>query len=296
MRSLKTLIVAAGLAVLHGLALAQTPTGGTTTAKPPPAKSALELALEAAFQNNPDLRVALARLNEAEAELARARLQVAQKVVTAFRAVEKADAAVQAAEQHLQEVRAKAARLDVPAVRAAERSLAEAKSKQAAAQADLDYLLGKPAAKEKADTDTARALYAYNLALAQHAWLRYQRDPTAERGPAADRIRKALDGRMSLKYRDAPARQVLEDVQKAAPTLHIQAAVKGAPWDEKVTTSLTDVPLSAALQLLEDVVGHRVVVRGYGLLIVPADRVPPGAVLLGDFLKSRPDATATPRP
>ena len=61
-----------------------------------------------------------------------------------------------------------------------------------------------------------------------------------------------------------------------------------------MTAALTDVPLSAVLQLIEDVVGQRVVVRGYGLLIVPQDRVPPGAVPLGDFLRSAAPAADKP--
>src|SRR5262249_8811794 len=76
--------------------------------------------------------------------------------------------------------------------------------------------------------------------------------------------------------------------------LHIQAAAKGAAWDEKVSATLTEVPLGAAFQLLEDVVAaHSIVVREYGLLIVPEEKVPPGAVLLSDFLRREGKAASS---
>ena len=117
-----------------GAAAAQ-PGPGSTTSPPKPAaktpgKSALEFALEAAFRGNPDLRVALAKLNEAEAELARVRLQVAQKVVTAFRAVERAEAGVAFAKDVWQDVREKTT-AQSPAIRQAEQRLTDAKAKLA---------------------------------------------------------------------------------------------------------------------------------------------------------------------
>ena len=51
-----------------------------------------------------------------------------------------------------------------------------------------------------------------------------------------------------------------------------------------MTAALTDVPLGAVLQLLQDVLpGHRVLVREYGLFIVPQEKMPPGAASLGEF-------------
>ena len=87
-----------------------------------------------------------------------------------------------------------------------------------------------------------------------------------------------------MKFADTPARDALKMIQKEAEGLHVQAALKDAAWNEKITATLTDVPLGAVLQLLEDTLGdYRTIVRGYGLLIVPQERVPPGAVPLGDF-------------
>ena len=53
-----------------------------------------------------------------------------------------------------------------------------------------------------------------------------------------------------------------------------------------MTARLEGISFGAALQWLEDVLPNaRVVVREYGLLIAPKERVPPGAVLLNDFWK-----------
>ena len=53
-----------------------------------------------------------------------------------------------------------------------------------------------------------------------------------------------------------------------------------------MSANLGEISFGAALQLLEDVLGgYRVVVREYGLLIAPRERVPPGAVGLTEFWK-----------
>src|SRR5690606_30130244 len=86
-------------------------------------------------------------------------------------------------------------------------------------------------------------------------------------GPSADRLRKALERTISVGYHDTPVKAVLTELRKTSG-VHIQAAESGPAWNEKVTAKLENVPLSAVLQLLEDVLGdHRIVVRDYGLLI-----------------------------
>ena len=69
-----------------GLALCQQPdipaafADKPSEAKNKPAKSRLEEMLEKALRDNPDLRLAVARVAEADAELNRVRLHVVQKV------------------------------------------------------------------------------------------------------------------------------------------------------------------------------------------------------------------------
>src|SRR5438552_2083694 len=64
----------------------------------PAKKSLLEEMLEQALKSNPDLRVAEAKLREAEAELTRTRLAVTHKVATLYAALDVAKKAVEGAE------------------------------------------------------------------------------------------------------------------------------------------------------------------------------------------------------
>jgi hypothetical protein len=288
---------------------AQTPTEpfGTTksTSAAAKEKSGLEKAIEEALKSNPDLRVAAAKVNEAQAGLSRARLQVTQKVVSAYQAVEIARATVNISQATLERLRRLhqdklgVAKEDITK---AEQELTAAKGKLATAEADLNYLLGKSAARGLPDgryiisglpTDLASTTLLWGHLLAANErnltlmpYVPFSSDPTTAKAtiPAADKIRKALDRRINMKFTDTSARDVLKMIQKEAEGLHIQASLKDQAWNEKLTATLTEVPLGAVLQLLEDTLGdYRTIVRGYGLLIVPRERMPAGAVLLGDF-------------
>src|SRR6266478_4733040 len=93
-------VLGLGVLLLLGLALAEPPPSGGD--KPKPANPVavgdkatlggpvLTELLDRALKDNPDVRVAEAKLREAEAELNRARLLVMQKVVALQRAVEDA--------------------------------------------------------------------------------------------------------------------------------------------------------------------------------------------------------------
>src|SRR5437764_1017950 len=99
----KSMVEASALAaLLLGAALAwgQQPAPPADKDKPKdqPAKSKLEEMLEKALRDNPDVRLAAAKVAEADAELTRARLQVVQKVAASYQAVEAQKAAVEAAE------------------------------------------------------------------------------------------------------------------------------------------------------------------------------------------------------
>jgi hypothetical protein len=298
----------------------------------PKEKSGLEKALEEALKTNPDLRVAAAKVHEAEATLSRARLQVTQKVVTAYQAVEIAKATVSIAQRTLERLRnlQKSNAVAAEDVSKAEQELTAAKGKLATAEADLNYLLGKAAVNNLSSylmianpldsgvlmrSATINSLRGLNTAgsavplLDYHAGnlLGYYQPATAlvlasrkpAAIPAADKIRKALDRRITMKFNDTTARDALKMIMKEAEGLHIQAALKDAAWNEKITATLTDVPLGAVLQLLEDTLGdYRTIVRGYGLLIASRERMPAGAVPLADFWQGgvKSDTPATNKP
>jgi hypothetical protein len=214
--------------------------------------------------------------------------------------VEQARASAAQAEANMARIRAlrKSGAVSAAEAAVAENDLARARMSLAAAQAELDYLVGKsprPTAAARLNYDLALMQYHAALALRKdeidqkvlEAWLSYSGVARAPmKAPMAEKLRKALDRPVTLKLENVPAREVVKLFQKDNPGIHIQ--LSGAPEAVPVTANLTDVPFGAALQLLEDSLpGHRIVVRDYGLLIAVKDRVPAGAVTLEDFWKSK---------
>ena len=291
-------------------------------------KSALEKALEQALASNPDLKVAQAKASEAEAQLNRTRLQVLQKVVNAYQTIEQSRVAVTAASGRLEYLKKLGDRIKTAVsaddLRAAEVALSGARMAMEKARADLDFLVGKVPPGLGLETGRGPALgYFPSLGLvggrASLSGFSMQQGmgglggfgqpslgslsgqsaydllvfglPIPAKGPRADHIRRAMEKKVGLSFKDTPARDVLELLRKEVGDLHIQATTRDDPWSEKMTANLKYVSFAAALQLLEDALGgHRVVVREYGLLIVPLGKVPPGAMLLDNFLKSKPEA------
>jgi hypothetical protein len=314
----------AALLSLAALAAAQSPTRPPSTGAAadgkPAEKSGLETAMEQALKNNPDLLVAAAKAREAEATLNRARLQVTQKVVAAYQAVEVAKATARVASAQVERLRELQRRVkgsvSADEVTKAERELAASRARQASAEADMNYLLGKSAAKL---SRTGQVLRYQTLGVTYQplgvtgVWgHRFSTDsfdpfsPSTALGkrkavaiPAADKIRKTLDRRVSVTFTDLPARDVLKEILKLTEGLHIQASTKDPGWDEKITARLTNAPLGVVLQLLEDALpDHCVVVRSYGLLIARKGAAPAGAVSLEEFwqggVKSDKPASKSP--
>jgi hypothetical protein len=312
------------IAGLLALALAAT-AGGQQPSEPkalppkaeaakPATKSKLEELLAQALQNNADIRVAAAKLNEAEAELQRTRLEVLQKVVKAYHAVEVAQANVGRwqAEYRRLEREVKNGVVDAQVLKESENQLTVAKTQLAAAEAELPFLLGKGPAESRTTrpaNDAFREAQSNLEMLEERAeWSKrmarrgYMTQAQAEAdygrflealammqskpapGPMADKIRKALDRPITLAF-EGPLRAILDDILKAAPGLVIQVPDKDI-LSARVAVKLENVPLGAALQWLEDALpGYQVVVRDYGLLLAPKGSLPRGALLLNDFWK-----------
>jgi hypothetical protein len=270
--------------------------------KAPPAKSKLEEMLAQALKDNPDIRVAAAKLGEAEAELNRVRLQVMQKVVTLYHSMEMARTDVQTAERTLERVRRLGAAVSREELDAAEAALAAAKAKLAAVEAEVPYVIGKQPQMAAAESATMRGLlYLRGLQAAgareavnsntQYALLGLEAARRQVQGPLADRIRKALDTPVSLRMTEGGVADVLRVLQQQEPALTIKY-VPRAGAGPKLTFELKDLPLGAALEYLEDsLTDYTIVMREYGLLLTVEDRVPPGAVRLHDFWK-KPRAQA----
>jgi hypothetical protein len=138
------------LAVAGSVGGQTSPTGAPGGGAPGATPSKLEELLAQALRSNPDVRVAAAKVSEAEAELSRARLQVVQKVVQAYQAVEAARYTAEVRTKDLERIRKMAERQSVPTsdVEAREHALAAARRDAAAAEADLAFLVGREADAE----------------------------------------------------------------------------------------------------------------------------------------------------
>jgi hypothetical protein len=279
-----------------------------------PAKAKLEDLLAKALRDNPDIRVAAAKLAEADAELNRARLQVAQKVIAAHHALEAAQAEVEAAQKDL----ARLERLNKTGVAreadvdGARRALVQAKGKLAEAEAGLSFLLGAAPQRGVQSDSAGAADHPHFLTLMNEAELRrrYWLDlagtlpPTATeematllahrpKGDLADKLRKALDAPVTVNYKGKTGYEVLRDLLGKAEGVPVVEQIRRKEVDERLSAPLDlqmkqPLPLGAALQLLEDQTHEnlRLLVREYGVLVTDTFAMPRGALLLQDFWKA----------
>ena len=296
--------------------------------RPPaaPKKSALEEALEQALKNNPDLRVAASKLALAEAELSRTRLQITQKVAAAYAETLSERAVVAEMERQVKVAQSLHAKGGIPReeLSKAELQFTERKAKFAAAQRELDNLQGKGSRDEKQRRAAIAEFYrrtghleaaafydklqgervraGTELSIATGAsFLDYDGDGRLDlfivKTDATDKLRQTLQKKATLTVREMSLAALLAQVRKTAGGINIQANTKGEAWKETINFDFEDVTIGGMLQFLEDnLTGHKIIVREYGLLIVPKAKVPPGAVTLTAFLATsdeKPKATPT---
>lgn len=301
---------------------AVTTPASTDKPKEAPAKSKLEEMLQQALQNNPDLRLAAAKVAEAEAELNRARLKVVQRVGAAYQAVEAQKEAVEDAAAELNDLKKLVATgaASSTEMRAASQKLIDAKGKLAALETEMPYLLGKQPANIIASPAGAMGgmgLSGFTGYLGGGGLPGMGQlgggfgalgggrlsDPTADAGDptakpvpvlgkTAERIRAALDKPYSSDLKKAKLSQVVADVsaafQKANPGLIIKCNFTPDELDSREVDNVQfdKVPFGAVLVWIEDSVSlSRVVVRDYGLVIASAEGVPQGAPSLHGFWK-----------
>jgi len=271
----------------------QPPSGGGGGAAPKP-KSQLEEWLERALANHPDIKVADAKLRTAAAELERARSLVTQQVLSLHHGIEAQKLLIQKARFEMvrvaEAVRTKAAtQAELDKARS---DVIAAEAKLAELQGQADHLLGKARTGTRQKALDALRVYDYVLEGTVDrdivaAWLKAGHPVV--RGPMAERIRKALDHKMSFRHHGPVVEDVLDALQKASPDLVIRT--KGELSKSIITRAdLQEVPLGAILQWLEDSLqGYRIVVREYGILLAPEKDIPRGAVPLLEFWKGSTD-------
>jgi hypothetical protein len=291
------------------------PPPGSESAKPPaPAKEdksipkdhepTLEEVLAQALKDNPDIRVAEAKRQEAEAMLSKTRLQVMQEVVGLYSGWKRAKANVAAAEQKLARLHQLQANHAVSAeeVALAEQNLTSAKAALESKEAEMALLLGKPPGKAVsavAFSPDGKILATQTLDGTVRLWdaATGKQLPAPQSTPLpssmADKLRKALDMPVKVDYPRTPFTDVLADLEKQVPgiTFHnLLQRYKDA--NPPISLHFTEpLPLRAALQAVQDDFDSATsnigriafVVREYGILVTPAQFVPPGAMHLQDF-------------
>jgi hypothetical protein len=119
--------------------------GGRQQPAGKPSEPTLEEMLQKALKDNPDIRVAEAKVREADAELNRTRLQVTQKVLAFHHSRESQKAIIKVAEEDLQRIQKLEASKAVSQedVKQAQQRLSSSKAKLAEIEAEMPYLLGQ---------------------------------------------------------------------------------------------------------------------------------------------------------
>jgi hypothetical protein len=305
----KTAVNALALATLlasAGLTLGQQQAPKTTESrepapakqeKTPAVKSKLEEMLAEALKNNPDIRVAAAKVAEADAELNRTRLQVTQKVIALHHALLSQKAAVEYEQKKYERLKnlAEKGAVDSALLDEARQALTLAKAKLAELEAQLPAMLGKVA--RSADAWEAQAIRVWELDafrageldLARLAVLstRYRelRQHKAQ-GPMADKLRESLKKPISLKVSNEYVSDLLQHLQKQT-SIALKLMSDGLP-EPRLNLELTNLSLVAVLQFIEDSEpGYRFVIREYGILFAPQAKLPPGAVTIQEFLHEK---------
>jgi multidrug efflux pump subunit AcrA (membrane-fusion protein) len=266
-----------------------------------PAKTVEQMSLDEllalALKNNPDLRVADAKVHKAEAELNRVRLQVTQKLVTLRNSIQAAQATAGEAQSRFYRVsqllvtkQASQEEYD-----AAEATLARYKAEVATLQAELKYVVGKstPETGKESEHDAQERAAAAGL-----RWLAAQ----DRKGPSvtdAEKLRKALDKPINVQFKMSKLQEVLAFLRDGhgvtfldstnLESLSKRVATVGGqdPKAPEITLELKDTSLGAILQALQDVTpGLRFTVRDYGILVTYYGELPADALSVHDFLKS----------
>jgi hypothetical protein len=291
---------------LGGRAFPQPPAAKPGAESTENVKRSLDELLAAALKHNPDVQVAQAKVQEAEAELRRVRLGLVQKIVEANTTLDASRASVALTEATLKrsERLVQAGNVSVEEVEKVQAQLAAARANLAQSEALLGSLTGSipkgafffitagtvdPSAgvtpnppQPAAATNPTPTPPVYGGMMA--GGINGGPDARTPRGPMADKLRSALD---------APVKATIKDLPLSEAVTHVLGTANGVPFilnvgdKAKVSISLSlqdQVPLGAALQALEDVVpGLKCYVREYGVLIALDETAPPDGLPLVDF-------------
>lgn len=295
----------------------------TTVAQPPadpkkqpgdkakPADPA-DAAVAAALANDPDVRIARAKMQLAEAEVAKAKQAVVLRVMNLNASIREHKAIVSAAQDRIAHATAMVQRGNAPQSHLLEEraKLETAQAALARIETELKLLTGgSPQAQSIEVLDTMYDLKAgmaldliaksieENKTSTLAAALAALDLKGAVKGPVADRLRAALDKRLKLgeKGEQVAFEKALERFKKETG---LDVAVRyGANTGglDSITSEGEELPIVAWFQLYQDSSGQGFFyVRDYGLLFVNKQMAPPDAPTLTEFWKQKLSPTAKP--
>jgi len=282
--------------------------------KPAP-KSKLEEMLAQALKDNPDIRVARAKqeeakaqLNQSEAIVNRAILQVAQKITSLYNSIEMQKEVVSNAEEQFafRKKEHESSRVISDSLAVTKTMVITEKAKLAEFESQLSLLLGTtPPGGEgprigQADSTCVQChqnpfpdAMDNKTVIAAHHGLGFKADWLLTRkvtkGPIAEKIRKAMDQDVTVKYKQMSGYEILQDLLKNFEGVPI-VVESGFSKSSHIKCDLDvkePLPLGAALQMLSDEsnLDFRIVIREYGLRVCQKS-IPSGAVTLHDFWKN----------
>jgi hypothetical protein len=256
-------------------------------------KMTLDELLAKALKDNPDLRVAEAKVREAEAELNRTRVHLLQKVAKQFEEIAaNREIATEARRRLETETKISSSQREIADARL---TAVKTNAEVVKSEAELAYLVGKQPGAASAMTsaptygETMNTPFGSSMGMpgmAMGGGSATKPVPTN----LADKVRAALDMPIKGEFRDSQPREIVEwlSTNLKGINVHLSAKVPNIKVSIKLTES---IPVGAALQWLEDEFGWRCVLRDYGVVITERDAVPPGATPLLEFWKQRPKET-----
>lgn len=258
-----------------------------------PERSQLDEILAEALNTNPDIRVAAAKLAEAEAKLGRARVQVTQKVVALYQEILSQRAIVDVAQKKYDRIASSGA--ETEKVEQAGVDLTLAKARLDDLETQMTGLLGRWAnpAIEPQHSNTGEYRRSISelgsvseMELRRQASIRGGAAPDRGRpvGPVAERTRRALQTPIKVDYKNMTFDQILKDLAKKVEGL----SVRNLAGESNKTYSIRfegAMPVSAILQALSDEYGCLLFVREYGILATDRRAAPPGAMTVEEFLR-----------
>jgi hypothetical protein len=294
------------------------PPGGDKKAAAPAEKAEkkaadpTDAAIAAALANDPDVRVAKAKIQLAEAELAKARQVVTLRVLMLKASVEEHKVAVAQNEERVawaERMFKTTGNVTQAQVIADREKLAAAKAALARAEAELKLLTGSATTSGTADSaydkTVTSALQHLGMSVASDAatlerLTRYMavadllQARAAVKGPIPDRIRAALDKPVKLgaKGEKVTFAQAAATFKKEAG---LDVPVREHAKLNAIVSEGEELPVGAWFQLFADGnLDARFLVREYGLLIAPQIAAPPDAVGVVEFWKQKAPPPAKP--